>query len=128
MDILDIIGKECKMALEIFKGLTKAMAPMVAKKIGKEEFLDQLRVAWIPVVKKNTDIDLEVTNAMDRIRKSGFEKTFKTVGVTDEDIKKVLEDIRDSKGESVVRSEPKVGRNELCPCGSGKKYKRCCGK
>lgn len=22
----------------------------------------------------------------------------------------------------------KVGRNELCPCGSGKKYKRCCGK
>jgi preprotein translocase subunit SecA len=21
----------------------------------------------------------------------------------------------------------KVGRNELCPCGSGKKYKRCCG-
>ena len=21
----------------------------------------------------------------------------------------------------------KVGRNELCPCGSGKKYKKCCG-
>jgi SEC-C motif-containing protein len=27
----------------------------------------------------------------------------------------------------VVRSEPKTGRNEPCPCGSGKKYKRCCG-
>ncbi len=27
-----------------------------------------------------------------------------------------------------VRSEPKVGRNELCPCGSGKKYKQCHGK
>lgn len=26
-----------------------------------------------------------------------------------------------------VRSTPKVGRNEPCPCGSGKKYKRCCG-
>lgn len=25
-----------------------------------------------------------------------------------------------------VRSEPKVGRNEPCPCGSGKKYKKCC--
>ena len=24
-------------------------------------------------------------------------------------------------------SGPKVGRNEPCPCGSGKKYKRCCG-
>ncbi|WP_438866145.1 UPF0149 family protein [Pseudomonas abieticivorans] len=27
----------------------------------------------------------------------------------------------------VVRSEPKVGRNDPCPCGSGKKYKKCCG-
>ena len=27
-----------------------------------------------------------------------------------------------------VRSAPKVGRNAPCPCGSGKKYKRCCGR
>ncbi len=27
----------------------------------------------------------------------------------------------------VVRKAPKVGRNDPCPCGSGKKYKRCCG-
>ena len=26
-----------------------------------------------------------------------------------------------------VRETPKVGRNEPCPCGSGKKYKKCCG-
>jgi len=26
-----------------------------------------------------------------------------------------------------VRTEPKVGRNDPCPCGSGKKYKKCCG-
>ncbi|HEX9050160.1 MAG TPA: SEC-C metal-binding domain-containing protein [Anaeromyxobacter sp.] len=26
-----------------------------------------------------------------------------------------------------VRSEPRVGRNDPCPCGSGKKHKRCCG-
>ena len=25
-------------------------------------------------------------------------------------------------------AEKKVGRNEPCPCGSGKKYKKCCGK
>jgi len=25
------------------------------------------------------------------------------------------------------REEPKVGRNDPCPCGSGKKYKKCCG-
>ncbi|MBX7339068.1 preprotein translocase subunit SecA [Clostridium chauvoei] len=27
-----------------------------------------------------------------------------------------------------VRNEDKVGRNEVCPCGSGKKYKNCCGR
>jgi hypothetical protein len=27
-----------------------------------------------------------------------------------------------------VRTEPKIGRNQPCPCGSGKKYKKCCGK
>jgi len=25
-----------------------------------------------------------------------------------------------------VRNEPKIGRNEPCPCGSGKKHKKCC--
>jgi len=28
--------------------------------------------------------------------------------------------------EQVIRDAPKIGRNDLCPCGSGKKYKRCC--
>ena len=27
-----------------------------------------------------------------------------------------------------VRNDNKVGRNDLCPCGSGKKYKNCCGR
>ncbi len=29
--------------------------------------------------------------------------------------------------ETVRRQGRKVGRNEPCPCGSGKKYKKCCG-
>ena len=29
---------------------------------------------------------------------------------------------------TIVKTEPKVGRNDPCPCGSGKKYKNCCGK
>ncbi len=29
---------------------------------------------------------------------------------------------------TIVRSAPKVGRNDPCPCGSGKKYKHCHGK
>jgi preprotein translocase subunit SecA len=30
--------------------------------------------------------------------------------------------------EPYVRNAPKVGRNDPCPCGSGKKYKQCHGK
>ena len=32
------------------------------------------------------------------------------------------------KIETYRREKPKVGRNDPCPCGSGKKYKKCCGK
>ena len=32
------------------------------------------------------------------------------------------------KVETFRRETPKVGRNDPCPCGSGKKFKRCCGK
>jgi SEC-C motif-containing protein len=34
---------------------------------------------------------------------------------------------RAEKQQTIVRDAPKVGRNDACPCGSGKKYKKCCG-
>lgn len=30
-------------------------------------------------------------------------------------------------GRPIVRGAPKIGRNDPCPCGSGKKFKKCCG-
>ena len=35
---------------------------------------------------------------------------------------------RENKPETYRREQPKVGRNDPCPCGSGKKYKNCCGR
>ena len=35
---------------------------------------------------------------------------------------------REQKQSGTVRKEKKVGRNDPCPCGSGKKYKQCCGR
>ena len=32
------------------------------------------------------------------------------------------------KVKQYIRTDPKIGRNQPCPCGSGKKYKKCCGK
>lgn len=42
----------------------------------------------------------------------------------------VLEEEREfvAAQETFIRDEPKVGRNDVCPCGSGKKYKHCHGK
>ena len=42
---------------------------------------------------------------------------------------KMTELVKKFKNSRTVRREqPKVGRNDPCPCGSGKKYKHCCGR
>ncbi|MGF7058846.1 SEC-C metal-binding domain-containing protein [Brassicibacter mesophilus] len=43
----------------------------------------------------------------------------------DEKRKEITKEYRRSK--TVIKGE-KIGRNDPCPCGSGKKYKKCCGK
>ncbi len=40
----------------------------------------------------------------------------------------VVEKAIEEAARPIKREVPKVGRNEPCPCGSGKKYKQCCGK
>ena len=34
----------------------------------------------------------------------------------------------EERSKTIIRTEKKVGRNDPCPCGSGKKYKKCCGR
>lgn len=40
---------------------------------------------------------------------------------------KMIEIIKDYKRSKTVHKEKEPGRNDPCPCGSGKKYKKCCG-
>lgn len=44
----------------------------------------------------------------------------------EEKMVQIAKDYRQSK--TVRRATPKIGRNDPCPCGSGKKYKHCCGR
>jgi curved DNA-binding protein CbpA len=54
------------------------------------------------------------------LRSKKLNKMKRQAGIYDED--------PDSAPEQPLRRvQPKVGRNDPCPCGSGKKYKRCCG-
>ena len=58
-----------------------------------------------------------------------------TTQMNDEESNKRLEELqeridvmKETRVEQVVRNSPKIYRNDPCPCGSGKKYKKCCGK
>ena len=44
---------------------------------------------------------------------------------SEEELKKVYKEQKES---TRIRKEKKIGRNDPCPCGSGKKYKKCCGR
>lgn len=46
-------------------------------------------------------------------------------GIFDEETRKRLA-LEQKKSKTIVKGE-KIGRNDPCPCGSGKKYKKCCG-
>ena len=46
--------------------------------------------------------------------------------IFDEETQKAL--YKEQKSSTTVRKEQKIYPNDPCPCGSGKKYKKCCGK
>ena len=80
-----------------------------------------------------SDIKVDVTKILMNIRQQGEAKRQETVKITGA----ALEAIHSVDGgakigtnvDRTVRNDgPKVGRNDPCPCGSGKKYKNCCGK
>ena len=84
----------------------------------------------------NADIKVDVTKILMNIRKQGELKRHETARITNQ-AQEALHSVdngqiianEDNKVDRTVRNEePKVGRNDPCPCGSGKKYKNCCGK
>ena len=66
--------------------------------------------------------ELEEELARARLRHDETSATAQSQGEGDAD------GARPSTPDTFVRQERKVGRNEPCPCGSGKKYKQCHGK
>ena len=74
----------------------------------------------------------EVKNNIDIVKKEiGLKKfreiSYNTFHKLDENIKKYIDIDQFTKSNTIIKEES-VGRNDICPCGSGKKYKKCCGK
>ena len=82
------------------------------------------------------DIKHDVVKILLHIEKSGTAKRTETTKITGAGLEdsaiKSVDGNTPTKGtpvnQTVVNTTPKVGRNDLCPCGSGKKYKNCHGK
>ncbi len=83
------------------------------------------------------DIRIDVIKILLNIRKKEgpIQRTETTrvtgAGLEDTAINLVDGNISEKEGgmnKTIVNEGPKVGRNDPCPCGSGKKYKNCCGK
>ena len=83
------------------------------------------------------DIKIDVVKILLNIRKKEgpIERTETTkvtgAGLEDTAINLVDGNISEKEGgmnKTIVNNGPKIGRNDPCPCGSGKKYKNCCGK
>ena len=77
---------------------------------------------------------------MGRVREEVLQKIFRIQLAREEDVEQLEAKQRQQKmsmnrtddeeriNKPTIREEDKIGRNDPCPCGSGKKYKKCCGK
>ncbi len=80
------------------------------------------------------DIKVDVVKILMNIRKQGEAKRHEAAKITGAALEAInsvdnggkISDVNINR--TVVNDQPKIGRNDPCPCGSGKKYKNCCGK
>lgn len=123
---------------EVVKGTVKELADKyeipVKTMVGFLDGIDESLVTPNPI-EENLAEDTEVSLAFDK------DKLFKNMvdakadwlyelpmwdEIFDEGKKKEL--YKEAKKANTIVKGPKTGRNNPCPCGSGKKYKKCCGK
>ena len=82
------------------------------------------------------NIKIDITKALLHLEKSDNVQRKESAEITDASLRDTAISLVDGSitpkegglNKTVVNKEPKIGRNDPCPCGSGKKYKNCCGK
>ena len=75
------------------------------------------------------DIRADVVKILLNVHKSGNIRRKETVEITNASLENINGIDNETTNHEPVKNEgPKIGRNDPCPCGSGKKYKNCCGK
>ena len=84
------------------------------------DLLDKIKYETIRVIARVKVRQSEDVEALEQHEQQPMQYQHAQAGVT--------QGRQPEKTETFVRDGEKIGRNEPCPCGSGKKYKQCCGK
>ena len=101
---------------------------------GQQDPVVKYRMEGMDMFEEMTaNIKIDVVKILMNIRKQGEvrrQETAKITGAALEAINSVDggKAINVNENKTVINEGPKIGRNDPCPCGSGKKYKNCCGK
>jgi preprotein translocase subunit SecA len=80
-------------------------------------------------LRREEDVEAMETQRRERAQAEKMEFQHPDAGTPSaaEEVDAMLAEEQAAETQPFVREERKVGRNELCPCGSGKKYKHCHG-
>ena len=95
-----------------------------------DEMISQIKLEvakiMLHVVKSSTPAKREITAS---ITDASLDNTaVNNMNVVGENNTQIPNSNQTEKAKPIINDGPKVGRNDPCPCGSGKKYKQCCGR
>lgn len=97
-------------------------AERVEERLDKGELTDQTRLYVIAVIREQ-----QRRGALNEERNKALEAEVEERQKLVAGLERVRDDLQ-MRVDELNRSAKRPGRNEPCPCGSGKKYKHCCGK
>ena len=153
-DVVDIVLERVETEIEAKKKALNDIIPDAFNQVERNILLRQVDNAWIEHIDAMTILKKEILTQNDPVtayKKEGFDmfenmrdrirdNTAKTIIKARFQVSlKAVEQPKqptilanavpvDKASATVKKTQRKIGRNELCPCGSGKKYKDCCGK
>ena len=96
-----------------------------------EELLDNIKhetIKYLSHVQVASREDLDRLEQQRRQQQTQRQYQHSQVAGLDEESEAQEATQQPQRSQPLQRAEPKVGRNSPCPCGSGKKYKQCCGR
>ena len=102
--------------------LAIALAPEAWESLARDERTQILVEPFVTLIDIGEFDDEPAIGITDEIRRESAELIPQVLPAL-----RKLAQVRASDTFGTVRRAYKIGRNEPCPCGSGKKYKRCCG-